>query len=45
LSLGTRNFIAFCSYKFDRSVKKVNKYKAGMTFKGADKMIKRLAFE
>jgi len=39
------NFIAICSYSFDRKLSRENKYKEGMTFKGADKLIKRLAFE
>jgi len=45
MSMNAFNFIAICSYSFEKKVIKENKYKEGMTFKGADKLIKRLAFE
>ena len=45
VSLGNRSFAAICSYKFSKVPKVVNLYKEGMKFKGADKIIKRVAYK
>lgn len=42
--MGNKYFVAICSYKFHRGPKIVNNHKEGMKFKGADKIIKRLAY-
>lgn len=45
MSLGSTYFMTICTYNFNRNKKPVNTFKEGMRFKGADKLIKRLAFE
>jgi len=44
LSLGNKVFVAICTYKFNRNMKIQNNFKEGMKFKGADKVIKKVAY-
>lgn len=36
--------MAISTYKFEKAAKSLNTYKEGMKFRGADKIIKRLAY-